>query len=168
MSLNIEKKPYYIIFRSRNKELDASDEILINGCKVEQVQTTKLLNSSVSPLTAIRLGNDISKNIGIIIESHKIVNMDTLLTLCYLFIYQYLNYCFHQWGSNYASYINKVFHLQKKKKTIRIIYGANRRAHSEPLFSSLCVLSVSKMYVYNIGLVMYRYHHGLLSHISHI
>ena len=61
---------------------------------------------------------------------------------------------------------NKVFLLQKK--AVRIIQGVNRRAHSEPLFSSLCVLSVRQVYVYNIGLVMYKYHHGLLPHISHM
>ena len=33
-------------------------------------------------------------------------------------------------------------------------FGVNTRAHSEPLFSSLCVLSV-----------MYKYHHGLLPNI---
>ena len=35
-------------------------------------------------------------------------------------------------------------------------------------FDLRCVLSVSQVYVYNIGLVMYKYHHGLLPHISHM
>ena len=30
------------------------------------------------------------------------------------------------------------------------------------------VLSVSNVYVYDIGLVMYKYHYGLLPHIPHI
>ena len=49
-----------------------------------------------------------------------------------------------------------------RKKAMRIILGVSQRAHSEPLFSSLCVLSVSNVYMYNIGLLMYKYHHGLL------
>ena len=170
MSLNIEKTSY-MIFRSRNKKLDVSDEIFISGCKIEQVQTTKFLGVIIDCNLTWKyhvnyVCSKISKNIGIIIKSRKIFDMDTLLTLYYSFIYPYLNYCVHLWGSTYASYINKVFLLQKK--AVRIIQGVNRRAHSEPLFSSLCVLSVSQVYVYNIGLVMYKYHHGLLPHISHM
>ena len=160
-----------MIFRPRNKKLDASDEILISGCKIEQVPTTKFLGVIIDCNLTWKYHDNyvcskICKNIGILIKSRKIFNMDTLLTLYYSFIYPYLNYCVHLWGSTYASYINKVFLLQKK--TVRIIHGVNRRAHSEPLYSSLYVLSVSKVYVYNIGLVMYKYHHGLLPHISHM
>ena len=129
-----------MIFRSRNKKLDASDEIFISGCKTEQAQTTKFLGVIIDCNLTWKyhvnyVCSKISKNIGILIKSHKIFNMDTLLTLCYSFIYPYLNHCVHLWGSTYASYINKVFLLQKK--AVRIIHGVNRRAHSEPLFSSL-------------------------------
>ena len=48
---------------------------------------------------------------------------------------------------------------------MRIILGVNWRAHSEPLFSSLCVLSISNVYMYKIGLLMYKYHHRLLPNI---
>ena len=50
---------------------------------------------------------------------------------------------------------------------MRIINGVNRRAHSESMFSSLYVLSAGNVYVYNTGLVMYRYHHSILPDISH-
>ena len=46
-----------------------------------------------------------------------------------------------------------------------IFHDVNQRAHSEPLFSSLCVLSGSNVYMYKIGLLMYKYHHGLLPNI---
>ena len=145
MSLNIEKTSC-MISRSRNKKLDASDEIFISGCKIEQVQTTKFFGVIIDCNLTWKyhvnyVCSKISKNIGILIKPCKIVNMDTLLTLYYSFIYPYLNYFGHLWGSTYASYISKVFLL--KKKAVRIIHGVNRRAHSEPLFSSLCVLSVS-------------------------
>ena len=42
MFLNIDRKTSYMIFRSRNKNLDPGNDIFINGCKIEQVQTTKL------------------------------------------------------------------------------------------------------------------------------
>ena len=138
ISLNIEKTSY-MISRSRNKKLDASDEIFISGRKIEQVQTTKFFGAIIDCNLTWKYHVNyvcpkISKNIRILIKPCKIVNMDTLLTLYYSFIYPYLNYCVHLWGSTYASYISKVFLLQKK--AVRIIHGVNRRAYSEPLFSS--------------------------------
>ena len=167
MSLNIEKTSY-MIFRSRNKKLDPGNDIFINGCKIEQVQTTKFLGVIIDCNLTWKyhisyVCSKISKNIGILIKSRKVFDTNTLLTLCYSFIYPYLNYCVHLWGSTYDTYVNKIFLLQKK--AMRIILGVNQRAHSEPLFSSLCVLSVSNVYMYNIGLLMYKYHHVLLPNI---
>ena len=157
-----------MIFRSRNKILDPGNDIFINGCKIEQVQTTKFLGVIIDCNLTWKyhisyVCSKISKNIGILIKSRKVFDTNTLLTLYYSFIYPYLNYCVHLWGSTYDTYVNKIFLLQKK--AMRIILGVNQRAHSEPLFSSLCVLSVSNVYMYNIGLLMYKYHHGLLPNI---
>ena len=83
MSLNIEKT-FYMIFRSRNKKLDASDEIFLTGCEIEQIQTTKFLGISIDcNLTRKYHVNyvctTISKNVGILLKSRKIFNMDTPL-----------------------------------------------------------------------------------------
>ena len=150
-----------MIFRSRNKKLDPGNDIFINGCKIETVQTPKFLGVIINcNLTRKYHISDvypkISKNIGILIKSRKVFDTNTLLTLYYSFIYPYLNYCVHLWGSTYDTSVNKIFLLQKK--AMRIILGVNQRA----LFSSLCVRSVSNVYIYNIGLLMYKYHHGLL------
>ena len=53
------------------------------------------------------------------------------------------------------------YSYSRKKQCALFLVGVNRRAHSEPVFSSLCVLSVSNVYMYNIGLLVYKYHHGL-------
>ena len=92
--------------------------------------------------------------------------MDTLLVLLFSFIYPHMNHCVHLWGSTDVSYKTK--HFFWRKKTVWIIHGVDRRAHSGQLFSSRCILSIGNEFAYIIGLVMYKYHHGLLPHMSHI
>ena len=108
----------------------------------------------------------ISKSVGIIKKARKLLDKETLLTLYYSFIYPYLNYYVHIWGSCSDSVLKKIVLLQKK--IVRIICGVNWLAHSEPLFTSLSVLTIQKLFKYNIGLLMYKYHHGLLPKILDI
>ena len=91
------------------------------------------------------------------------MDCDTLVSMYYSFIYPYLNYCIAAWGSCFKSYLNKVLLLQKK--VVRIISGADRLAHTDPLFASLDVLKIDQLYSYNIGLMMYKYYHNLLPSI---
>ena len=77
MSLNIEKTSY-MIFRSRNKKLDPGNDIFINGCKIEQVQTTKFLGVIIDCNLTWKyhisyVCSKISKNIGILIKSRKVL-----------------------------------------------------------------------------------------------
>ena len=97
------------------------------------------------------------------IKARKIFDKNTLLTLYYSFIYPYLNHFVQVWGSTYSSYLHKVLLLQKR--VVRIIHGVPRRTHTEPLFKSLCVLTIDKLHMYTVGLFMYKYHNGWLSHI---
>ena len=78
----------------------------------------------------------------------------------YSFVYPYFNYCIHVWGSCYKTNLNKVILLQKK--AVRIISGADRLSHSEPLFTSFEILNIDKIFSYNIGLMMYKFHHRKL------
>ena len=80
--------------------------------------------------------------------------------LYYCFIYPYLNYCVHIWGSTYISYLKKMLVLQKH--IVRNISGVPRLTHSEPLFVKLGILTVDRIFKYNIGLLMYMYHHSML------
>ena len=167
MSLNIDKT-YYKIFRPRGKVLVEHDHICINGCKVSEVQTTKFVGVIIDCNLTWKyhidyLCSKIAKNIGILLKSRHCFERDTLLKLYYSFIYPYINYCIHLWGSTYITYINKVYLYQKR--IVRIICGVNRRTHSEQLFILLGVLPVKNIYMYNIGLLMYKYYHNDLPHV---
>ena len=48
------------------------------------------------------------------------------------------------------------------KKIIRIITFSHYLAHTEPLFMSLEILPLEKIFYHRCGLMMYKYHNNLL------
>ena len=164
MSLNVDKT-HFMIFKSRWKKISREKDIIINGSVISEVASTKFLGVIIDSHLTWKphidyVSKKIAKNIGIIIKARKIFDKDTLLTLYYSFIFPYFNYCIHLWGSTFQSYLRKLELLHKR--VIRIIAGVNRREHSRPLFNDLRILTLNDLYAYNIGLLMYKYHHGWL------
>ena len=60
------------------------------------------------------LSSKISRGIGMIIKAKKRLNKDALVTLYYSFIYPYMTYCNHIWGTTCISSLNKVFRNRKR------------------------------------------------------
>ena len=69
-------------------------------------------------------------------------------------IYSHINYCILIWGSAEDSIIEPLFKLQKK--AIRIITKSRFLEHTAPLFKSLSLLTVHKMYDLNCTLFIYK------------
>ena len=167
MSLNVDKT-HFMIFKSHSKKVTREKNIIVNGCKISEVTSTKFLGVMIDSNLTWKphidyISKKIAKNVGIIIKARKIFDKDTLLTLYYSFIFPYLNYCIQLWGPTYQTYLKKLELLQKK--VVRIIAGVNKRGHSKPLFNDLRILTVNDLYAYNIGLIMYKYHHGWLPNV---
>ena len=97
----------------------------------------------------------ISKGIGIILKSRKVFNMKTLLSLYHTFAYPYLSYCIHVWGKAYEIHLNDLIVLQNK--AIRIISGVPPRTNIDKFYVENNILIVKHIYIYNIGLFMYKY-----------
>ena len=76
------------------------------------------------------------------------------------FIYPYLNYCIAVWGSTCHSYLLPLIKLQKR--VVRMISGAQRYDHTEPIFKALGILKIKEIYVYSIQCLLYKFHHQLL------
>ena len=102
----------------------------------------------------------IAKGIGIIMKARKMFDNETLFSLYYTFIYPYLNYCIHVWGKAYDTHLHHLIVLQNK--AIRIINGIPPRTNVDNLYIMHNILSVKRLYSYNIGLFMYKYSNQLL------
>ena len=167
MSLNVDKT-HYIIFRPHQKKFTKNEEVQINGNKISEVNSTKFLGVIIDRNLSWKyyiehICSKAAKNIGILRKTRNILDMDTMVTLYYSFIYPYLNYCIHVWGSAVKTHIDKIFRLQKR--VVRIIHGVHPRTHSKPLFKNLGILNVKQLFSYNVGLFMYKHSHHWLSSI---
>ena len=74
-----------------------------------------------------------TKGLGILCKSRKILNINTLLSLYYSFVYPYIVYCIEVWGSVNKLLFSSIFKLQKRAD--RIIISTNYQAHTDPIFT---------------------------------
>ena len=86
-----------------------------------------------------------------------------LVNLYYSYVYPYLTYCIKVVSVLLLSIPSPMFVLIAKKKIIRIITFSHYCAHTNPLFMSLEVLPLEKIFYHRCGLMMYKYHNNLLS-----
>ena len=104
---------------------------------------------------------------GIILKARKLFDQETLLTLCYTFVYPYLNYCIHVWGKAYNVYIHDLIVLQIK--AVRIVYGVPpRRTNAQKLCFDSNILSLKRLYSYNISIFMYKFSKNMLPELFDI
>ena len=99
------------------------------------------------------LSSKISRGIGMIIKAKKRLNKDALITLYFTFIYSYMTYCNHVWGTACRTHLNKIIILQKK--AIRIICNVNRRTPTDPLFRDLKIVPFLDVNIYSIARFMF-------------
>ena len=96
----------------------------------------------------------ISKSIEIIYKARNCVNRHTLRNLYYTFVYPYLIYCVEVWRNtcDTDSYLEPL--ILKQKQCIRTITFSQFKAHTEPLFQELNILSFHKLVIHRISLLM--------------
>ena len=158
LSLNIKKTKFMVLTMKKNPEINQS--VHINGQVIEQVNKFKFLGVIIDShlkwadhVQYIR--KKISKGLGIIYKAKRVLNPATLLTLYYSFVYPYLLYCIEVWGNASKGLMLSLLKLQKR--ALRLIKSVPIRTESEPLFKSLELLTVFKLYIFKIGLFMHKF-----------
>ena len=145
------------------------DDLLINGNRISQVNETKFLVVIIdnklnwSP-HIMHISKKIAKGIGIILKARKVFDNETHFSLYYTFIYLYFNYCIHVWGKAYDTHLHYFIVLQNR--AIHIINGIPPWNNVDNLYVMHNILSVKRLYSYNVGLFMYKYSNQLLPDIS--
>ena len=91
------------------------------------------------------ISGKVSRGIGMILKARRYPTKKALMTLYYSFIYPYLTYCNHIWGSTYQTNLMKLQKLQNRIR--RIICNTNRRDHVRQLAYFSWVISTSTWYV---------------------
>jgi len=155
----------YVIFKPGRSSITPTVNICINNTVVNQEVSTVFLGVIIDEKLSWnvhiqKIRTKISKNIGLLCKARKVLQRKTLVSLYYSFIYPYISYCIEIWGKAAKKYTDCIFKLQKL--CVRIINGAKKMAPSIPLFTSLEILPLPKIYEYCVVLLMFKYYHGLL------
>ena len=134
-------------------------KININNTEIEEKCTTSFLGVQIDNKLNWRphishICKKISKSIAILRMVRSIFPLNILKMIYMSLIYSHINYCILIWGSAEDSIIEPLFKLQKK--AIRIITKSRFLEHTAPLFKSLSLLTVHKMYDLNCTLFIYK------------
>ena len=143
------------------------DDLLINENRISEVNETKFLEVIIdnklnwSP-HIMHISKKIAKGIGIILKARKVFDNETLFSLYYTFlpIPQPLYPCMGLRIWYASSSFNSL-----QNKAIRIINGIPQRTNVDNVYVMHNILSVKRLYSYNVRLFMYKYSNQLLPDI---
>ena len=167
LSLNL-KKTHFIIFRKPKAKLNVYEDLVIDQVNIEMKDSTKFLGVMIDKFLNFNdhikyIKGKISRGVGILLKCRRLFHQKTLVTLYNSFLYPYLNFCTPVWGNTYDTYLEPLVILQKR--AMRLIMGAERNSHTDPIFQKLKVLKLRQIYLYSVQQFVFKYHHGLLPRI---
>ena len=158
LSLNI-KKTHFIVFHRKHFKGDI--KIQIDQQDIDRVWKTKFLGVIIDHKLSWKdhityVSGKMSRSIGILIKARNLLNRKAMMTLYYSFVYPYLTYCNHVWGSTYKSNTEKLYNLQKR--AMRIMFNLRKRESVTHLFDEMNILKFPDVNLYLISRFMYRYY----------
>ena len=160
LSLNIKKTQYMVFTKKKRK---SPIKLKIDGHAIHEVCKTKFLGVFIDNKLNWKdhisyISSKIARGLGMIIKARNYLNKNGLVNLYYSFIYPYLTYCNHIWGSTYKTNLQKLVILQNK--VVRIISHVKSRISAAPLYDQLRIMQFLDINKYLIGRFMYKYHTG--------
>ena len=163
LSLNT-KKTHFMYFSAKNKTTPCRS-LQIDGEAIAEVFKSKFLGAIIDNKLSWKdhisfVCRKVARGIGVVIKVRKVLRSESLKCLYYSFIYSYIIYCNHVWGSAYKTNIEPLLILQKR--AVRFILGVHLMSPSDPLFTTLKCLNCENIFKYLIGRLMYRIYHGEL------
>jgi Reverse transcriptase (RNA-dependent DNA polymerase) len=165
LSLNVKKTNYILFGKKRLPNFDQNFELIIDGNRLERVQSTKFLGVYIDEkLNWIAHTNhvslSISKALGILYRIRNVLPNKVLLILYHTMIYPYLSYCNIIWGGANLSILKKVIVLQKR--AIRLVTRSSYRAPTGPLFRRLRLLRLEDIHKLQTALFMFKFKYCIL------
>lgn len=98
----------------------------------------------------------LSRVVYLIQRLKPLVSTKTLLMAYHAYFHSLLAYGVELWGNSAGC--NEVFLLQKR--VIRVLAGAEYRAHCKPIFKDLKILTFPSLYIVNIILYTWKFRHS--------
>ena len=155
LSLNITKTKY-MLFHFPQKQINFTLDLKIDGISLDRTVEFNFLGLTVHEHLnwtphLNKIGNKLSKVIGIFKRINKFVPTSSLLLMYNSLFLSHLNYSILAWG--YSS--GRIFSLQKK--AVRIISKSSFNAHTDPLFKQLKILKLQDIFKLKALKFYFRY-----------
>ena len=133
-ALNL-KKTHFMLFRKKRGQIALNNDLII------RTNHTKFLGVMVEQHLTFEAHVRYTKG-KILLQERK------LLTLYYSFVYPYFTYSITVWGNTYPTVLDPLIKCQKR--AVRIVHGAGKYDHADPIFQNLKILSLRKLYMYSV------------------
>ena len=161
LSLNV-KKTHFLIFGNKKERFDKV-EITIDDKVISQEHSTKFLGVYIDDKLNWKkhiehISKKISRGIGVLCKARRMLNLCSLKTLYYSFIYPYLMYCNHVWAAACTTNLKGIRVLQNR--VISIMTSSKRFTRLEPLFEKLGILRLDDINKFLYAKFMYKWHHN--------
>ena len=161
LSLNLSKTSC-MLFRNRPPDVDFN--VFIEN---ERINKTKFLGIYIDDklnwkhhINTVR--SKLAKVTAIIYGTSCLINQDGIYMLyCSLFL-PYIKYCIEIWGNTYATNVECIAVLQKRVTLVRIVCGARRLDHINPLFKQLGIFTFVDLVKFKTSIIMFKAYHNEL------
>ena len=163
LSLNTSKSNF-VIFHPYQRKLDYIVHLKIynndlkKSVSLEQKTFVKYLGILIDNNLSWKyhidyISSKVSKGIGIIARLRHLVPFATLLNIYRSLIEPYISYGLIAWGQAANTHLNKVLILQKR--ALRLMYFADSKSHSAPLFVNSRILPITMLYSHLVSSLMH-------------
>ena len=144
LSLNIAKTKY-MIFHFPQRKINEILDLKINDTSISKTSEFDFLGLRIHETLnwqphMNKIGNKLSKLIGIFRKLNKYLPLNTLLLMYNSLFLPHLNYAILAWGFS----CDRIFKLQKS--IVRLICLTRYNAHTDPLFKTLNILKVEDLF----------------------
>ena len=103
----------------------------------------------------LQLAQKVARHYAVLNRIRYKINAKVMLTLYDTMILPYISYCAIVWAGSATMYLRKLHIIQKK--VLRLVFLANSRSHSKPIFKQLHRLTIFDIYIYITGIPSYMY-----------
>ena len=161
LTLNLGKTEF--IEFSKSVSLGSDQSLRINGRCISKVEESKFLgiylDSKLSWRSHItKVITKISQTIGILGRARSFMGDEQLALLYNTMVLPHLQYCLINWG-NFKGDSNSAFGvkiLSLQKCLVRLVGGAHRLSHADPLFFSRSFLKIDDLYAQSVRMFSYK------------
>ena len=163
LTLNYDKTEFIDFSKPKKNLAGVGWDLRINDKPIRETENSKFLGVFIDKEISWRVHigkivSKISQTVGIIARARGFMNRPQLFLLYNTMVLPHLQYCLINWG-NFKGDRNiglRDWILTLQKSLVRIICGAGRISHADPLFAELAALKIDDLFAQSIRIFSYK------------